>query len=146
MDTIIRAAAAYWFLLFTLRFVSRRAVNQMTPTELILLFLLGGMSIQAIVSDDRSITNAFLAIMTIALMHVLVSSLKQWSGWFAKVTDGTPIIILDNGNWHEDRMRTLRLQQQDVMAAARQQGLERAEQIKYAIVERNGGISIVAKN
>lgn len=45
MATILRAAIAYWMLLFILRIIGRRAVNQMTPFEFILLFLVGGMTI-----------------------------------------------------------------------------------------------------
>src|SRR5438270_321489 len=70
MATILRATIAYWALLFTIRVIGRRAVNQMTPFELILLFLIGGMSIQAVVYDDRSLTNALLAVFTIGMNHV----------------------------------------------------------------------------
>ncbi|MBV9386139.1 MAG: DUF421 domain-containing protein [Chroococcidiopsidaceae cyanobacterium CP_BM_ER_R8_30] len=142
MDTILRAAAAYWFLLFMLRFVGRHAVSQMTPFELILIFLFGGTTIQAIVSDDRSITNAFLAVMTIGLMHILVTSLKQRSGKFGRVIDGTPMIVVENGEYDKEQLRKLQLQYQDILAAARQKGLKNIQQIKYAIVERNGKISI----
>jgi uncharacterized membrane protein YcaP (DUF421 family) len=142
MDTILRAAIAYWFLLFMLRFVGRHAVSQMTPFELILIFLFGGMTIQAVVTDDRSITNAFLAVMTIGLMHILVTSLKQWSSKFGRIIDGTPIIVVEHGKYDQDQLRKTQLQQQDILSAARQQGLERIEQVRYAIVERNGKVSI----
>ena len=104
MATIIRATIAYWALLFTLRVIGRRAVNQMTPFEFILLFLIGGMTIQAIVYDDRSLTNALLAVIVIALNHVLVAWLKERFVTFRKLADGTPIIIVENGHWHRHRM------------------------------------------
>jgi uncharacterized membrane protein YcaP (DUF421 family) len=143
MATILRAAAAYWFLLFTMRVIGRRAVSQMTPFELILMFLIGGMSIQAIVMDDRSLTNAFLAIMTIGMMHVLVAWLKQKFVSFRKIADGTPVIVVEHGDWNEHRLQLLRMQNQDVMAAARQKGMEKMDDIKDAIVERDGSVSIV---
>jgi uncharacterized membrane protein YcaP (DUF421 family) len=144
METILRAVAAYVFLLFTLRIIGRRSVAHMTPFELIVLFLVGGMTVQAIVTDDRSLTNAFLAVMAVALMNVLVAALKQRSRIFGKVADGTPIVVFD-GHWLYDRMDQLHLQEQDVLAAARQQGLERLEQVRYALIERNGTISIVKR-
>jgi uncharacterized membrane protein YcaP (DUF421 family) len=142
MATILRAIVAYWALLFTIRVIGRRAVNQMTPFELILLFLMGGMSIQAVVYDDRSLTNALLAVFTIGLNHILVAWLKQRSVTFRKLADGTPIIIVENGHWHRERMYRMRLQEQDVMAVARQNGVRHLEEIETAIVERNGAISI----
>jgi uncharacterized membrane protein YcaP (DUF421 family) len=143
VGTILRAAVVYWFLLLMLRLLGRRSMAQMTPFELILMFLMGGMSIQAVVSDDRSMTNALLAVATVAVMHLLVSVLKQRSERFQKIVDGTPLIVVDDGRWKPELMSMCHIQELDVMQAARQQGIQRAEQIRYAIVERNGSISIV---
>jgi|SRR5947209_7461518 len=146
MSTIICAACLYWALLVALRLLARRVPNLMTPFEMILMFLMGGMGMQAVLGEDRSLTNAFLGITTIVLMHVLVAGLKQCYPSFGRVADGTPVIVFDTGTWNHDSMRQLRLQVQDVMAAARQQGYERLEQVKYAVAERNGSISIVGRN
>jgi uncharacterized membrane protein YcaP (DUF421 family) len=145
MATIIRAAVSYWFLLFIIRIVGRRTAGQLTSFELILIFLSGGMLIQSIVFDDRSLTNAILAVMTLGLMHVSVAFLKQRYARFGRIADGTPIVLLSHGEWHSDIMERARIQPQDIMAAARGKGLVRLEQIKYAILERNGNISIVEK-
>jgi uncharacterized membrane protein YcaP (DUF421 family) len=59
--------------------------------------------------------------------------------------DGTPVMIFCKGQWERERMQQLCVDAQDVMAAARSQGMERLEQIKYVIVERNGGISVLKK-
>jgi uncharacterized membrane protein YcaP (DUF421 family) len=143
MVTIINAAIIYWALLFSFRLIGRRGPNMMTPFEVVLLFMLGGMGMQAIIGNDHSLTNALLGIGTVIMMHVLVSALKGWSACFGRIVDGTPVIIFGKGQWQQEHMRHLHVHMQDVMAAARSQGLERLEQIKYAIVERNGAISVV---
>ncbi|HZV05068.1 MAG TPA: YetF domain-containing protein [Gemmataceae bacterium] len=145
MVTIINAAIIYWVLLFAFRLIGRRGPSLMTPFEIILLFMLGGMGMQAILGADHSLTNAILGIATVVMMHVLVSTLKGWSECFGRIVDGTPVIIYSNGCWQEEPMRRLRVHLQDVMAAARGQGVERMEQIKYVIVERNGGISVLKR-
>ncbi len=146
MVTILYAAIIYWVLLFAFRLIGRRGPNMMTPFEIILLFMMGGMGMQAIVGNDHSLTNALLGISTVVLMHVLVASLKGWSDCFGRIVDGTPVIIFSKGGWQRESMRRLRVHEQDVMAAARGQGIERLEQIKYAVVERNGGISVVKQS
>jgi uncharacterized membrane protein YcaP (DUF421 family) len=143
MVTILNAAIIYWVLLFAFRLIGRRGPNMMTPFEIILLFMLGGMGMQAIVGADHSLTNAVLGIATVVMMHVLVSTLKVWSERFGLLVDGTPVVIYSKGQWHEDHMRSLRIHRQDVLAAARNQGLGRLDQVNYVIVERNGGISVV---
>jgi uncharacterized membrane protein YcaP (DUF421 family) len=145
MGTILRAVVVYLFLLLIIRVVGRRSFEQMTPFELILMFMLGGMGIQAIVSDDRSLTNALMGMMTVALMHILISWLKVRSGAIGRLIDGTPIVIVEDGRWHEDALRRMRLHTQDVMTVARQAGLEHLSQIQFAVVERNGSISIIRK-
>jgi uncharacterized membrane protein YcaP (DUF421 family) len=146
MATILRAASAYVFLLFIIRIVGRRTAGQLTSFELILIFLSGGMLIQAIVFDDRSLTNAFLAVTTIGLMHVTVAYLKQRFSFVGRITDGTPIVLFSNGRWHSETMTRARIQEQDVLAAARAAGLEHMDRIQFAILERNGNISIVKKS
>jgi uncharacterized membrane protein YcaP (DUF421 family) len=143
MVTIVNAAIIYWVLLFAFRLIGRRGPSMMTPFEIILLFMLGGMGMQTIIGNDHSLTNALLGIGTVVMMHVLVATLKGWSERFGRIVDGTPVIIFGKGQWQRESMRRLRVHEQDVMAAARSQGIERLEQIKYAIVERNGGISVV---
>ena len=115
----------------------------MTPFEFVLIFFIGGISIQAVVADDRSITNAFCDVAAIAMMHVLVTKLKQRFPTFGRIVDGTPVFVFENGQWNRDRMRHHGIEEEDVMAAARGNGLLRQDQIKYAVVERNGEISII---
>ncbi len=143
MDTIIKTAVVFCTLVFILRIVGRRSVAHMTPFELIIIFLIGGLANQAIVADDRSLTNSLLAISTVALLHILVATLKQYFPKFARITDGTPIVVLDRGEWDRTSMRRLRIQEEDIMAASRLQGVQRQDQIKYAIVERDGSIAII---
>lgn len=146
MVTIVNAAIIYWILLFAFRFIGRRGPSMTTPFEVILLFMLGGMGMQAIIGNDHSLTNAILGIATVVMMHVLVSTLKGWSERFGRIVDGTPVVVYGKGCWQEEHMRQLRIHRQDVMAAARSQGIERMEQIKYVIVERNGGISVLKRD
>jgi uncharacterized membrane protein YcaP (DUF421 family) len=143
MDIILRAAVAYIVLLLTVRLIGRRLASMLAPFDLVVLFLIGGASLSAVLGDDRSLMGAFSAIGTIGLMHVLVSWGKARSELFGRIVDGTPIVVFERGRWHAERMRMLRLQEADVMSAVRQRGLQRLEQVRYAIVERDGKVSIV---
>jgi uncharacterized membrane protein YcaP (DUF421 family) len=145
MASIIKAVLLYIVLLFALRIIPRRTGNITTPFEFILLFLFGGVGMQAVIGDDRSFTNALLSICSIGLMHLLVATLKQHFDPLGKIIDGTPVAVVDDGDWNEKRMRALRIQAQDIMAAARAQGVGRQEEIRYAIVERNGSVTIFRK-
>ncbi len=143
MATIVHAIVGYCFLLLTVRVLTRRPGAQMTLFEFVIVFLIGGVIILATVGKDRSITNCGLAIIAVCLMHTAVAALKSRFPKFGAVVDGTPLVLLKNGVWQEEVMKGMRLAPEDVMAAGRTKGLKSIHQIKYAILERNGGISII---
>lgn len=143
MYTIIHAIAGYFFLLLTVRVLSRRPGAQMTPFEFVLIFLIGGIIILATVGNDRSMTNCVCAVITVGLMHRLVAYLKSRFSSFGAIVDGTPLVLLKDGQWQTEVMKKMRLDDTDVMAAARTKGVKTLDQVKYAILERNGAISII---
>jgi len=145
MYTIIHAILGYWFLLLTVRVLSRRPGAQMTPFEFVLIFLIGGVIILTTVGDDHSETNAVCAVITVGLMHRLVSSLKQRFPRFGLLVDGTPLVLLKNGEWQAEVMKKMRVQYTDVIAAGRGKGVRTLDEVKYAILERIGSISIIKR-
>jgi len=143
MYTIIHAIFGYLFLLLTVRVLSRRPGGQLTPFEFVIVFLIGGVIILSTTGNDRSITNTVCAVFTIGLMHRLISWLKQRHRSLGAWIDGTPLVLIKDGQWQEDTMTRMRLQDTDVMACGRLQGVKTLDSIKYAILERNGSISII---
>jgi len=143
MYTIEHAIAGYFFLLLIVRILSRRAGGQLTLAEFVFVFLIGGIVILATVGDDRSMTNCVCGVITVALLHRLISGLKARFPGFGAVVDGTPLVLLKNGQWQLESMHKAHVDDQDVMAAARGKGLRRLDEIKYAVLERNGSISII---
>lgn len=146
MTVIIHAAFAYLVLLLAVRLIGRRMASMMAPFDIVVLFLFGGALMAAVLGNDHSMTAAVSVVFTIGLMHIAVSELKRRSPRFGRVVDGTPVIIYERGEWHQDRMRDLRMLESDVMAAVRQRGLMRLEQVRYAIVERDGKVSIIPES
>ncbi len=145
MYTIVHAVCGYFFLLLTVRVLSRRPGAQMTLFEFVIVFLIGGVIILSTVGNDRSITNCGMAILTVGLMHRLVSWLKTLSPRIGAMVDGVPLVLIQNGEWQTRTMRNARLDPEDVMAAARTKGCSSIFMVKYAILERNGAISIIKK-
>jgi uncharacterized membrane protein YcaP (DUF421 family) len=145
MVTILHAVFGYLFLLLIVRVLSRRPGGQLTLFEFVIVFLIGGVIILSTVGKDRSITNCATAILTIGLMHRLVSAVKGRYPRVAAIVDGTPLTLLKNGEWQLEVMKGMRIDREDVMAAARGKGLTSIHDVAYAVLERNGGISIIRK-
>ena len=145
MATVLKAAVAYIVILFTIRLIGRRTASQAAPLDMVVLFLFGAMTGSAILGEDRSFTAAMTSVFTVGLMHVLVGWLKLKSRLIERIVDGTPIVVFEEGRWSEDQMRQMRMQEADVRTAIRQQGLNDLDAVRYAIVERDGQISIIPK-
>jgi uncharacterized membrane protein YcaP (DUF421 family) len=98
------------------------------------------------VYDNGSMTNTFLLIVTMLGIDILLSLWRQRSSTVDKIMEGTPLIILENGAPIKERLEKAGVDEDDILQAARElRGLERLEQIKYAVLERHGGITIIAR-
>ena len=143
MAAVLRAVLGYCILIFLTRIVGRRPGKQISPFEFILIFFIGGLSLTYMVGDDRSVTNALCQISAIALTHYFIVRARQRFSKVALLTDGTPLLLLERGKWHTEVLKHMRIQDDDVMATARDRGIERLEQIDYAVLERNGEIAVL---
>jgi uncharacterized membrane protein YcaP (DUF421 family) len=77
-------------------------------------------------------------------MDIGLSLLKEHVPFFARATEGRPLVVVHDGHALDREMRWARIDVEDVLEQARtSRGLERLEQIKYAIIERDGSISII---
>ncbi|HWH87748.1 MAG TPA: YetF domain-containing protein [Pseudomonas sp.] len=147
MDSVLRALAMYLALMVLFKIAGRRSLAELTTFDFVLLMIIGEATQQALLGDDFSLTNAFLVIVTLIAIDVGLSLLKQRSQWVSRLIDGEPTIIVENGKLLHRRLRHARLVEADVMEAARSsQGIETLEQIKFAIIERNGKISVIRQD
>ena len=117
----------------------------MTPFEFVSVFLGGGLIIGATGGDDKSATNCIGAILTIGLLHRITARVRARFARVSTVVDGSPMVLLQDGQWQTEAMHGMRIDEEDVMAVARGQGLRSLDGIKYAVLERVGTISIIPK-
>lgn len=143
MATILHAIAGYFILLAIMRLLKRRAGSQMTLFEFVIVFLMGGIIILSTVGNDRSVTNCTCAVIAVGLMHRLVSWAKSKSPTVGAIIDGSPLVIIKGGQWQAEVVTGMKLRREDLEAAARASGVTRIEDIGYAILERNGRISVL---
>lgn len=141
--TILRAAFGYLFLVLIVRIVGRRPGKQITPFEFVLVFYLGGLTLTGVVGDEASTVNAFCQIITIALCHYILSVLRHRSPRARRILDGTALVLLEKKAWRSNTLSHMGIQDDDVMAIARDQGIKDLSGIETATLEAYGEISII---
>ena len=146
MEPILRAVGIYVFLLLLFLISGKRALSEMSSFELVLLLIVGEATQQAILGKDYSMVNAVLVIGTLVGLQILLSVIKIRSEVVRRWFDGLPVVLVENGKPLKQRMTKERINEDAILSAARElQGLERMDQIKYAVLETTGIISIVPK-
>jgi uncharacterized membrane protein YcaP (DUF421 family) len=146
LDSVLRAAIIYVFLLVLFRATGKRTLAQATPFDLILVLIMSEAVQNGMVGKDYSLTNAMLIVTTLLITDIGVAFLARRFKLLDRWIENIPLILLQDGQVIRERLAKSRIDETDIMEAARQmRGLERMDQIKYAILERNGDISIIPK-
>ena len=144
MTAIVLRTALVWLgLLVLLRLSGRRTLGEMSPVDLVVLLLASEMLQPALLGEDASLTSAFVVILTLLLLSVLYAYAKVWWPWFGPALEGAPTLLVINGEPDRAALRRSRVELDDVMAAARQNGVAEVEAVRYAVLETDGRISII---
>jgi uncharacterized membrane protein YcaP (DUF421 family) len=147
MDSVLRAVAIYAILLIIFRIAGKRSLAQITTFDFVLLLVIGEATQQALLGDDFSITNAVLVIVTLLGLDIGLSLIQRHWPRLGPMLDDVPLVLVENGQPIERRLKKARISETDILHAARSlQGLERMDQVKYAVLERTGEISIIPQS
>ena len=146
MELILRAVTVYAVLWLIFRVSGKRTLKDMTTFDFILLLILSECTQQGLIGKDHSVTGAFLAVGTLVGVDIVLSLAKRRFQKVEKVLDSVPVILIEKGRMHADRMKKERVDEADILASAREtRGIARLDRIDYAILETNGMISVIPK-
>ena len=144
MDIVLRATAMFAFLYILIRLLGKRELGQMTPFELVLLIVMGDLIQQGVTHNDFSLTGGLLAISTFAFWALVLSWTTYLFPKAKDLLDGTPRVIVRDGEWIEENMRRDRLTRDEVLSEMRLAGIGRLSEVAWAILEPQGKISFIA--
>jgi uncharacterized membrane protein YcaP (DUF421 family) len=145
MDLVIRATVVFFFILLVTRIVGRRQLSDLEPFDFILLVVLGDLVQQGITQSDQSVTGTLTVISTIALLSVFVSWISFRSRPARLLTEGEPIVLLQDGRPIERNLRRERITLDDLREEARQAQIASLEDVGWAILENDGKISCIPR-
>jgi uncharacterized membrane protein YcaP (DUF421 family) len=141
-----KTTIVYVFLVVGLRWLGKRELGQMTIYDLVLIIVLANAVQNAMVGDDTSLFGGLVAATTLLLLNWLLTRIMARSPQLERFMVGQPILIVIHGHLLKDRVQRQGLTSDQVMAALREHGLERLDQVSMAVLEVDGTISVVAKD
>jgi uncharacterized membrane protein YcaP (DUF421 family) len=146
VDIVLRAVAIFFVLFIVTRVVGRRELSMNEPFDLILLIVIGDLVQQGITQSDFSVTGTLLALFTFALLSVGLSFINFRVKAARGILEGHPLILVENGSPLEHNLKAQRLTVGEVLAEARAQQTMSLAEIRWAILETNGTISVIPKS
>ena len=146
MDIVFRAIVIFFFIFLITRVVGRRELSSLEPFDLILLIVTGDLIQQGVTQNDYSVTGALTAIGTIAAMTVLVSYASFKWRRVRTALDGEPIVLVLDGRLLEGNLKRERMTREELEAEIRLQQAESVDDVKLAVLETGGKVSVLPKS
>ena len=146
MDIVLRATVMFAFLFGLLRLMGKRELGQMTSFELVTLVVLGDLIQQAITHNDFSLTGAVLAVSTFAFWGTVLGWISYRWPRAERWIEGAPRVLIREGQLIEANMKRDRLTRRELESEMRLAGIERINDVAWAILEPEGKISFIRRD
>jgi len=143
MDTVLRVIILYLAIVIGLRFLGKREFGQLSPVELVSLLLIPELVSQAAIGEDYSITNGLIAVFTLLSLVFITSTVMHLFPRLESAVSGQPAVLVAHGRLLDDVLNRERISPDEIFAAMRRSGLDRLEQVRWAVLEGDGTISLV---
>jgi uncharacterized membrane protein YcaP (DUF421 family) len=144
-EVVLRTALVYLGLLLAMRVAGKREVGQMKPFDLVTLLIISNAVQNAMVGQDSSVVGGLVAATVILLLNFTVEWLRHRYLLAQQVFEGSPTLIVNDGHFVTDHLRQEQLSEEDVLQAMREHGVDDVQQVKSAVLEVDGSISIIPK-
>ncbi|MGO9110495.1 MAG: DUF421 domain-containing protein [Thermoguttaceae bacterium] len=146
LQFVLRAVVVYIFLLILLRCTGKRQVGQMAPFDLVLLLVLSNAVQNAMNGGDNSVTGGLILAVALVALNWCVAWLTFRSKRLEALIEGRPVILVHNGHIDPRALDEVRMTRHELEAALRAQGCAGPEEVRFAVLENNGSVSVIPRN
>lgn len=142
---VVRAAIVYGFLLLLLRFTGKRQIGQLAPFDLVLLLVLSNAVQNAMNGGDNSVFGGLVSASTLVALNSVVAVVTSRSKKAEALIEGHPLVLIHNGKLYDSMLDRANITRHELNSALRQAGCSCIDDVRYAVLENNGAISVVAR-
>jgi uncharacterized membrane protein YcaP (DUF421 family) len=145
-EFVVRAVIVYALLLVLLRLSGKRQIGQLAPFDLVLLLVLSNSLQNAMVGGDNSVTGGAIAATTLLALNYGVGWIAYRSKKIEAVVEGRPVILIHDGAIDRAAMRDSQMTKHELESALRAQGCAGPDEVRFAVLETNGQVTVITKN
>lgn len=144
-ELIARGLIVYVFLIVLLRSTGKRQIGQMSPFDLVLLLVLSNAVQNSMSGGDNSVLAGIILAITLVGANWITARMTFANRFVSKAVEGEPRILIHNGSVFEKTMKEEQVSRDELMAAIRKAGHASILEIRSAILENDGSISVIGK-
>ena len=144
-EIVLRTAVVYLFLVVVMRISGKREVGQMSILELIVVLIISDAVQNSMVGENTTIWGGLVAVLTLLGLD---AALKWWahrSGRVRRAIEGEPRLVIRDGRLLTHALDEEHIEAEEVRAAVRAHGLARVEDVRLAVLEVDGSISVIPR-
>ncbi len=143
--SIIRTVILYAFVILAVRFMGKRQISEMQPSELVITLVISDIASIPMQNTSQPLLSGIVPVLVLVALEIAASVFMMKSGKFRKMLCGSPIVVIRDGKLLQNEMKRLRLTTEDLCVQLRQQNVFSLEDVQYCIVETNGKVSVLEK-
>jgi uncharacterized membrane protein YcaP (DUF421 family) len=142
VEKILRSVLIYLLLVVALRVAGKRELGQTNTLDLVVLLLVANAVQNGIIGNDLSVTGAAIGAATLFIVNALLSRGTYESSFLRRLLEGDPTTLIENGHIEQKALMRQQISVPELRAIARRQGFERLTDVRTAILETNGTVSM----
>lgn len=145
LTLLFRAIVVYFCVLVIFRLMGKRQLGQMQPFELVLTLIIADLATIPMGELNVPITHGLVPLLTLFLIHYILTLLEKMSPKFNEFLSGKPVIIINPKGIDYKAIKKLNITIEDLNESLRSCGYFNLDNILFAIMETNGKISVLPK-
>ena len=146
IDILTRSSLIYIFILVILRLSQKRQISQMTPIDLVIILLISNSVQNAMTGPDTTLMGGVVSAGTLFIMNFIFSKCTHKFKWFRHLVEGTPSELIKNGQLIKPNLEKENINNEELLQILREHSVENIEDVKLAVLEVDGTLSIIYKD
>lgn len=142
---LIKTIIIYIILLLTMRILGKRQLGELEVSELITTILISEIASMPIANQDIPISHAIIPLITITAFEICISFLQIKFPNLKNILSSPPSTLIKNGKINQDELNKNRISAEELISELRLKNITDISQVRYAILEQNGLLSVIPK-
>lgn len=144
-DIVIRTSVVYLLIVLGLLLLGKKELSQMSVTDLVFILLISNSVQNAMVGSNSSLSGGLIAALVLFILNYVFRILNFRYGFFRHLVEGEPVMLVYQGFVKEENLKKEQITKDELMAAIREHGVERIEDVSLAMLEIDGNISVLSE-